>query len=52
MRNIHDKAVSGLPYESPSATVLCLDSEGILCDSTTAGSHDSFEEEQDWGFGW
>ena len=52
MRNIHDKAVSGFPYESPSAVVLHLDCEGILCDSTPGSSHGSFEEEHDWGFGW
>lgn len=43
---------AGEAYESPSAVVVSLKSERILCDSIPSGGHESFTEEHDWSFGW
>ncbi len=52
MRNESSLACAFEAYESPSACVVSLETERILCDSTPSGGHDSFTEEHDWGFGW
>ncbi|MBO5497890.1 MAG: hypothetical protein II194_08790 [Bacteroidales bacterium] len=51
MKRLSVHRLTAEAYQCPSAVVISIEPEQILCDSV-AGGHELLEEEQDWGFEW